>query len=86
MPVVDFSNRKGNNFVWRDQDYLTEVVVNKTYHISEDFFPESLAVFMNGQKLDQGVTNDYVMLDDATLQLNFTKHNHTILTVGFLLR
>lgn len=84
MPIVDFSYKKANNLVWRDSSQLTELVVNKTYQINEGFFPESLSVWLNGQRLSEGPSSDYVMLDPTTFELTFDKGNSNQISVTFL--
>lgn len=84
MPVVDFSSRRGNNLIFKEETDLSAVVVNKSYSILEDFFPESLMIYLNGQKLTEGIANDYTMLSPSTFELNFTKYSHSVLTIGFL--
>lgn len=84
MPVVDFSSRRGNNLIFKEETDLSAVVVNKSYSILEDFFPESLMIYLNGQKLTEGIANDYTMLSPSTFELKFTKYSHSVLTIGFL--
>lgn len=57
-----------NNLYWAAEDELTEVAPGR-WQTPHKFFPDTLAVFLNGKKVDKFRPNGFTIIDDRTFEL-----------------
>lgn len=75
------------NLQWLQMEDLIEL--NDTdYQTPDPFFEESLAVFLNGQKLEQSTDNGFIVLNNQTFRLkqNYPPERNMRVTVGYLIK
>lgn len=85
MPVIDFSYRKANNWVWREVENLAPIIANVRYMTPEEFLEDSFCLYINGQKIPAAdELKGYFIIDSRTFELKYAKRNHWFLTVGYL--
>ena len=73
-----------DNLYWASLDELTEIITNKRYSTPHKFFPNTLAVFLNGKKVDRNAANGFTVIDDHTFELKETYDCSMKVSVGYM--
>lgn len=72
-----------DNLVWVTMEQLTKIDV-RTYRTPHDFFPESLAVFVNGVRVENTNDDGFDILDDNTFELKESYPANFRISAGYL--
>lgn len=84
--LVDIAvDSMANNLVWKTMDELITIIPGNTFKTPDRFHEASLAVFLNGVRLEKSNDDGYTVLNDETFELKETYHTprHRI-SVGYL--
>lgn len=73
-----------NNLVWVQHDDLVELAPGKRYGTPDAFFEESLAVFIQGLKVEPDNDDGYIVLDDHTFEMRETYDASLRVTCAYL--
>jgi hypothetical protein len=73
-----------NNLYWAGSDELIDLG-SGSYETPHRFYEDTLAVFINGKKLDKNLDNGFVVINDTTFQLKQPgKGCNEKITVGYM--
>ena len=79
-PVV--GEMVATNLTWDSLEDLTKLD-DYTYQTTKKFYPDSLAIFLNGQRLEKN-NDGYEIIDDQTFKLKLNYPSNFFITVGYL--
>lgn len=74
-----------NNLYWAGEGELINLG-SDIYQTPHDFYADTLAVFVNGKKVDKNLDNGFVVLSDNTFQMKISHPEGCIekITVGYM--
>lgn len=73
-----------DNLVWASMEELIQIDPMKVFETPHEFYPNTLAVFINGNRVEQPNDDGWVLINDKTFELKEDYPDHFRVSVGYL--
>jgi len=73
-----------NNLAWASTDELIELIAGKKYRTPEPFYEDTIAVFINGLRVERDAEDGFAVLDDLTFEMKETYPSGFRISAGYM--